>query len=92
MRPSPFEQPSTGQKKENASLISFFHELLLYGYFALSFEMHHCAVVEVVVEVLVNEVNVRPPAAILVVDKRRNMTQSLPQFFFFSLAALLQDS
>jgi hypothetical protein len=42
--------------------------------------MHQCAVVEVVV---VNEVNVRPPAAILVVDKRRNMTRSLPQFFSF---------
>ena len=52
-------------------------------------KMHQCAVVEVVV---VNEVNVRPPAAILVVDKRRNMTRSLPQFFFFSLAALFQDS
>ena len=69
----------------------FFLICVLYGYFALSYEMHHCAVVEVVVEV-VNEVNVRPPAAILVVDKRRNMTRSLPQFFFFSLAALLQDS
>ena len=53
-------------------------------------KMHQCAVVEVVV--VVNEVNVRPPAAILVVDKRRNMTRSLPQFFFFSLAALFQDS
>ena len=50
-------------------------------------KMHQCAVV-----VVVNEVNVRPPAAILVVDKRRNMTRSLPQFFFFSLAALFQDS
>ena len=44
--------------------------------------MHQCAVVEVIVVVVVNEVNVRPPAAILVVDKRRNMTRSLPQFFF----------
>ena len=46
--------------------------------------MHQCAVVEVVV---VNEVNVRPPAAILVVDKRRNMTRSLPQFFFLFLGS-----
>ena len=49
--------------------------------------MHQCAAVEVIVVVVVNEVNVRPPAAILVVDKRRNMTRSLPQFFFLFLGS-----